>query len=299
MRRGKAGSPKVRQSCSTRSAAFRPPAPRSSGFRRSVWAGSSDRTFGGSSVMDGLASETPAAVLDSDIPLGACLNGEDGDLWLGGDTLTVGAAARFARRSSHPKLRIDPAAADRIERSVARKHELIALRLPIYGVTTGFGDSAIRQISPEKAAALQRNMILFLLSGSGPIAAPEVARATVLLRANCLARGYSGVRRCVVEFLLALLDHDILPMIPERGSVGASGDLVPLSYLANVVTGSGEVLYQGAPRPTEAVLCKCGLEPIALEAKEALALVNGTAFMAAFAVLGLRDAAGLVVVADL
>lgn len=243
-------------------------------------------------AIDGLAG-----TLDGPIPLAAAES--DDALWLGNDTLTVAAVAQFARRRIRPRLRLDPAAADRVERSVALKHELIASRQPIYGVTTGFGDSVIRQISPEKTAALQQNMILYHLNGSGPIAPPEVARATVLLRANCLARGYSGVRRSVIEFLLALLDHDILPIIPERGSVGASGDLVPLCYLANLVTGAGEVLYRGAPWPAEAALRHCRLEPIVLEAKEALALVNGTTFMSAFAVLALQDAAELARIADL
>src|SRR3954454_16363834 len=173
------------------------------------------------------AIDGPAGILDGPIPLAAATESSDA-LWLGNDTLTITAAAQFARQRIRPTLHLDPAAADRVERSVALKHELIASRQPIYGVTTGFGDSVRRQISPEKAAALQQNMILFHLNGSGPTASPEVARATVLLRANCLARGYFRVRRSVIEFLLALLDHDILPLIPERGSVGASGDLVPL-----------------------------------------------------------------------
>ena len=117
-------------------------------------------------------------------------------------------------------------------RGVAQlKHDLIAREIPIYGVTTGFGDSAHRQIAPEKAAQLQQNMLRFLGAGTGQIASPEVTRATMLLRANCLAKGNSGVRLELVERLLELLNHDVLPLIPERGSCGASGDLVPLSYV--------------------------------------------------------------------
>ena len=185
-----------------------------------------------------------------------------------------------------------------MRRSVALKHELIATKQPIYGVTTGFGDSAIRQISPDKAGALQNNLIDYHLNGSGPLAAPDVVRATLLVRANCLARGYSGVRPVVVRRLIDLLQHDILPLIPERGSVGASGDLVPLCYLANVVKGSGEVLFDGVVRPAHEILQQFDLTPIQLEAKEALGLINGTSFMSGFAILAARDAAELATVAD-
>ena len=113
-------------------------------------------------------------------------------------------------------------AARRVEAARALKQDLIAREIPIYGVTTGFGDSAHRQIAPEKAAQLQQNMLRFLGAGTGQIASPEVTRATMLFRANCLAKGNSGVRLELIERLLTLLNHDILPLIPERGSCGAS-----------------------------------------------------------------------------
>jgi histidine ammonia-lyase len=169
----------------------------------------------------------------------------------------------------------------RIERSVALKHELLKAQQPIYGVTTGFGDSNVRHIAADKAAALQGNLVRYHLVGSGPLAADEVVRATMLVRANCLARGYSGVRLVVIQRLLDCLSNDILPLIPERGSVGASGDLVPLCYLACMLTGEGEARFRGGVRPAREVLADCGLEPLALEAKEALGLINGTSFMAA------------------
>jgi histidine ammonia-lyase len=219
--------------------------------------------------------------------------------FLGEDSLTVEATARFAREPARKTIQLAHSAEERIERSVALKHHLIATHQPIYGVTTGFGDSAIRQISPEKTSALQNNLIVYHLNGSGPVAAPDVVRATMLLRANCLARGYSGVRRCVVQLLIDLLQHDILPVIPERGSVGASGDLVPLCYLASVIKGAGEVVFQGSVRQAQDVLRECSLEPIQLEAKEALGLINGTSFMAGFAALAAFDATELAVVADL
>ncbi len=188
---------------------------------------------------------------------------------------------------------------EKVKASRRLKQELIERGLPIYGVTTGFGDSANRQISPERAARLQRNEVHFLGNGAGPISPPEVTRATMLLRANCLAKGNSGVRTELVERLLFYLNNDILPLIPERGSCGASGDLVPLSYVAAALIGEEEVLHDGRIGNTNEALEEHGLEPLGLEAKEGLALTNGTSFMSAFAALATWDAAGLAFVADL
>ncbi|QYJ15015.1 Histidine ammonia-lyase [Rubrobacter xylanophilus DSM 9941] len=186
-----------------------------------------------------------------------------------------------------------------IEETDALKRELISSGRPIYGVTTGFGDSAHRQISAGKTAELQKNILRFLGNGVGPLAPPEVVRATMLLRANCLARGNSGVRRELVELLLAFINHDLLPPIPERGSCGASGDLVPLSYVGSALTGHGQVLHRGDWRPVGEVMEELGLEPVELEAKEGLALTNGTSFMSAFAVLAVWDAEEVAFVCDL
>jgi histidine ammonia-lyase/phenylalanine ammonia-lyase len=121
----------------------------------------------------------------------------------------------------------------------------------------------------------------------------------MLFRANCLAKGNSGVRLELVEMLLELLNHDVLPLIPERGSCGASGDLIPLSYVGRMLAGETEVLYEGEVREAADVLAELGMEPLALEAKEGLALTNGTSFMSAFAVLAVHDARELAFVADL
>jgi histidine ammonia-lyase/phenylalanine ammonia-lyase len=206
------------------------------------------------------------------------------------DAATVG---RFPGRRP-----VELAAPDRVERSVALRDELIAPRQPIYGVTTGFGDRNVDQISPEKATALQHNLIRYHLVGSGPPAPPEVVRATMLIRANCLGRGYSGVRREVIALLLDCLANDILPVIPERGSVGASGDLVPLCYLATMLTGEGMVDHAGQRVPVDIALRACGLRPVALQPKEALGLINGTSFMSGFAVVAAADAAELAAVAE-
>jgi phenylalanine ammonia-lyase len=218
-------------------------------------------------------------------------------LELDGATLTLADALDVARGPRHVQLA--PRSADRIRASRALKRELIAHEIPIYGVTTGFGDSAHRQISPAKAGQLQQNILRFMGVGTGPIAPPEVARVTILLRANCLAKGNSGVRVELVERLLDLLNHDVLPYIPERGSCGASGDLAPLSYVGRALAGDGRVAFEGQPREAAEVLAELGLEPFQLESKEGLALTNGTSFMSAFACLAIAAAAELADLADL
>jgi phenylalanine ammonia-lyase len=216
---------------------------------------------------------------------------------LDGHHLTIDDAVSLARHGG--RCTLSPEAARKVEATRALKHDLIAREIPIYGVTTGFGDSAHRQISPAKAAQLQQNMLRFLGAGTGQVASPEVTRATMLMRANCLAKGNSGVRLELIERLLELLNHDVLPLIPERGSCGASGDLVPLSYVGRSLTGETEVLFEGQVREAADVLAELDLEPLELEAKEGLALTNGTSFMSAFAVLAVADARELTFVSDL
>ncbi|MFE7530042.1 aromatic amino acid lyase [Kitasatospora sp. NPDC057542] len=213
-------------------------------------------------------------------------------------TLTdIVSVARARPDAARPVLA--PAAAEKMAASVALKEDWLARGIPLYGITTGFGDSVAHQISADRAAALQRNLVTYHLNGTGPIAAPEVARAVQLIRANCLGRGPSAIRPAVVDTLLRHLAADILPLIPERGSLGASGDLVPLCYLAHALLGEGEVLHRGRVRPAAEALAEEGIEPVVLCAKEGLALINGTAFTSAFAVLAAHDAAELAAAADI
>ena len=218
-------------------------------------------------------------------------------LELDGASLTIEDAIEVARGSRTVSLSERAAEAVRASRSL--KHELIDREIPIYGVTTGFGDSAHRQISPAKTARLQQNIMRFMGVGTGPIAAPEVARVTMLLRSNCLSKGNSGVRVELIERVLDFLNHGVTPFIPERGSCGASGDLAPLSYVGRALAGDGQVLYDGVPRAASDVLAELGLEPFLLEAKEGLALTNGTSFMSAFACLAVAASRELADLADL
>ncbi|MEU7649832.1 aromatic amino acid ammonia-lyase [Streptomyces huasconensis] len=221
-------------------------------------------------------------------------------LELDGTGLTPRAVAAAARRGGpDTRVTLTPAAVKQMHASVDLKETLLAQEVPIYAVTTGFGDSCVRQIAPDKAHELQRNLVLYHLNGVGPTAVPAVTRATMLIRANALAKGVSAIRPQAVHTLLACLSRDILPLIPERGSVGASGDLVPLCYLAAALIGEGRVLHRGTERPALAALRDEGIEPLRLAPKEGIALINGTSFAAAYAILAAADARELAFVAEL
>src|SRR5690348_6050857 len=187
----------------------------------------------------------------------------------------------FGRRrvALHPRARRDMKAA----RSLIEK--MIHARQVVYGVTTGVGSLSTERIDPAQARQLQLNIVRSHACGVGePLAAAET-RAMLLLRANGLAAGLSGVRPAVVDLLCQFLNHGIHPVVPRRGSVGASGDLAPLAHLARALVGEGEVYYQ--PRPNgparlidaSAALKRSNLRPLQLQAKEGLSLVNGTQAM--------------------
>ncbi len=175
---------------------------------------------------------------------------------------------------------------------------LLAENATAYGITTGFGDLANVRIEPSQTAALQRNLVRSHAAGVGEPLADEVVRAMLLLRANTLAIGLSGVRPELTDLLCAMLNTRIHPVIPSRGSVGASGDLAPLAHLALVVIGEGEANTPGGPMPGGAALECAGLGPIQLQAKEGLALLNGTQLMAGIGVLALHDGLALAETAD-
>lgn len=168
-----------------------------------------------------------------------------------------------------------------------------------YGINTGFGRFVSQSIPAEQTAELQVRLLRSHACGVGDPYPPEVVRAAMLLRANTLAKGYSGARVEVVELLVECLNRDVLPRVPSRGSVGASGDLAPLAHLALPLVGEGEAWADGELVLGAEALSRAGLEPVELHAKEGLSLVNGTQFMAAFGALGLVRARRLQQVADL
>lgn len=170
---------------------------------------------------------------------------------------------------------------------------------PIYGVNTGFGKFENVQVSRDQLAQLQHNLIVSHAIGLGEPMPHEVVRGMLLLRAQSLALGHSGVRVEVVETLLALLNAGALPIVPAQGSVGASGDLAPLAHLALGMLGLGEMEYGGKVRPAAEVLAEIGVQPVQLQAKEGLALINGTQFMGSLLALALADARTLLDTANL
>jgi phenylalanine ammonia-lyase len=215
-----------------------------------------------------------------------------------GASLTLEDVDVVARGSARVSLRGAPEVHDRIARSYLLNQELMGQGMPIYGVTTGLGDSVDRHIGLDRAARLQGNLIAYLGCGVGEYMPVEDCRAMLLARVNCLAKGYSAVRPVLIERLIELLNRDIIPCIPAMGSVGASGDLIPASYIAAVVMGKREVYHAGRRRATEAAYAEARLDAMALEPKEGLAMVNGTNFMTAVGALALLDAHRLGVIAD-
>ncbi len=169
----------------------------------------------------------------------------------------------------------------------------------VYGLTTGFGKLATVKIESDKIDDLQNNLILSHATGVGDFIKQEEVRAIMLLRINVLAAGHSGIRLQTLQTLVDMLNCGIHPLIPQKGSVGASGDLAPLSHLALALLGIGNVEYQGQIISAKEALEKCGLKPIRLKAKEGLALNNGTQFMTGITALNFKKATHLAMMADI
>ncbi len=168
-----------------------------------------------------------------------------------------------------------------------------------YGINTGFGDLSRMRIEKANLAALQERLILSHSAGLGEPLPDAVVRGMLLLRANTLARGHSGVRASLIEALLGLLNAGVLPLVPSRGSVGASGDLAPLAHLALPLIGRGEVRVEGRVLPAREGLARAGLAPLALEPKEGVSLINGTQAMTSLLALSVLECRRLVRIADL
>lgn len=188
---------------------------------------------------------------------------------------------------------------ERMEPARAVVERAVASGTTVYGVTTGFGAMATTHIDPEQAGELQASLLRSHASGVGPLLRPELVRAMLLLRARTLSQGHSGVRPLIVERLVEFLNRDLIPSVPSQGSVGASGDLAPFAHLALPVIAEGKLSDESGPEPAAAVLARHGLDPVTLEAKEGLSLLNGTEGMLAFGMLGSEWARRLAVGADI
>lgn len=207
-------------------------------------------------------------------------------LELTGENVTLDSTWAVAEKTSGP-IKLSAGARDKMLSSRAYIENKIGAGETMYGVNTGFGAFSNVRISPSEIVQLQKNLIRSHSCGVGEPFTPAETRAIIYLRANALSRGHSGVRPLVVEKLLDFLRADLLPVIPGQGSVGASGDLAPLSHLALALIGEGEILYEGQLMSAAEALKKSGVSPLELQAKEGLSLINGCQVMTA---VGLTNA---------
>ena len=215
---------------------------------------------------------------------------------LSGNDLTFDQLYAVALRSE--KVTLTPDAIERMKASRAVVDRVVASGATAYGINTGFGKLASVRISSEQVRQLQVNLVRSHASGVGPPLSEPETRAMMVLRANALAKGLSGIRPVVVETLCAMLNAGVYPIIPSQGSVGASGDLAPLAHLAHAVIGEGRAVYRGETLDGAEAMRRANITPVALEAKEGLSLLNGTQGMLALLSLALRDADILVDTAD-
>ncbi len=186
-----------------------------------------------------------------------------------------------------------------ILRSRAYVDDVVAKGDPVYGINTGFGALSSKHIAKEDLSTLQYNLIRSHCTGVGKPFSRLVTRAIMLLRANCLASGFSGVSISAIELLLDFINEDITPIVPEKGSVGASGDLAPLSHIALALIGEGDVVYEDKEVKADFAIDCIKKEPVKLMAKDGLALINGTAVMAALGSLALYESKRVVKIADI
>ncbi|MEP0845569.1 MAG: histidine ammonia-lyase [Phycisphaerae bacterium] len=191
------------------------------------------------------------------------------------------------------RVALAPEALRAVERGRAWVEQIAQRGEAVYGINTGFGHLKNKRIAPEQVDQLQENLLVSHAVGVGPPVPPEIVRWMLLFKLHMLLAGHSGVRPMIVEQLAAWLNADLLPVVPTRGSLGASGDLAPLAHLFLPLIGRGRVQcgpHAGVPEPSADVLARCGLAPARLAAKEGLALINGTQFMAAYAAsVGVRS----------
>src|SRR5713226_5734075 len=200
-------------------------------------------------------------------------------LEIDGQKLSLAQVAAVAHGTE--RVSLSSAARTRVEQSRRVVERIVAEERTVYGVNTGFGKLSDVHIDQSQLRELQLNLVRSHSCGVGSPLSEDEARAMLLLRANVLALGYSGCRAVVIEKLLAMLDRGVTPVIPEKGSVGASGDLAPLAHLALTVIGEGEAFYRGARIPGAEALRRAEIEPLQLEVKEGIALLNGTQGMTA------------------
>ncbi len=221
------------------------------------------------------------------------------EIILDGENLTFEQVIAVAYgKPNAPRVVLSEAARAQVNRSANAVQILLNRGEIAYGITTGFGAFKDKIISREEVELLQRNIVVSHAVGVGKPFDTPTTRAIMLIRANTLARGFSGIRLVTLELLLEFLNRGVHPQIPEKGSLGASGDLAPLAHMACVLIGEGEAVFESETLTGKNALEKAGLKPIILAAKEGLALTNGTTIMTAVGVIETHKAIKLADVAD-
>jgi histidine ammonia-lyase len=221
---------------------------------------------------------------------------------LDGNRLTLDEIAAVAESWAAPgdvHVHVSPDALPLIERSRAAVEDFLARGEVVYGITTGFGDFKDRLIPLDQVRQLQRNIVMSHAVGVGPLLDQPTVRALMTIRAQTLVKGYSGVRPVLIDTLLDMINRGVYPIIPSQGSLGASGDLAPLAHMALVMIGEGEALYHGKRMPGADAMRRAQIAPLELEAKEGLALTNGTTLMSAIGTLTVVQAERLSRAADI
>ena len=216
---------------------------------------------------------------------------------INGNDLRIEDIVNVARNNF--KVEISEEAIKRVEKSRGIVDKIVEEDRVVYGITTGFGKFSDVSISGEDCKTLQRNLIISHACGFGDSLDTDIVRAIILLRANALSKGYSGIRLSTLQTLVAMLNEGVHPIIPEKGSLGASGDLAPLSHMVLPMIGEGEAEYKGKIISGREAMNEAGIEVVQLIAKEGLALINGTQVMTAIGVLALWDGINLIKSGDI
>lgn len=220
-----------------------------------------------------------------------------GHLLIDGEHLTIKDVVNVARNNR--EIELSEQAVIKIKKSREYVDNLVDNGAVVYGITTGFGKFSDVFISKEDTKALQRNLIVSHACSLGEPLAEEIVRGIMLLRINALAKGFSGIRLGTVNTLIEMLNKGVHPIIPEKGSLGASGDLAPLANMVLVMLGEGEAIYKGAKMSGKEAMDKAGIKVVELTSKEGLALINGTPVMTAIGALAAYDAVNLLKNADI
>ena len=218
---------------------------------------------------------------------------------LDGSGLSLDLIESVAKLNSKVNLKISSSAAKKLVDSNKYVDSIVNSGKTVYGINTGFGALSDNRIEKSDLKALQYNLIRSHCTGVGEPFSIKVTKAIMLIRANCLLQGFSGITPSAVDLLVEFINKDIVPVVPSKGSVGASGDLAPLAHIALSLIGEGEVFYEGKVLPTDYVLKSLHLTPVELGPKDGLALINGTAAMAALYSFAIIDAKKMVKLADI